>query len=195
AVSAAEAAVVSAVDVRGNQRVEAATIREYVTIKPGVSFSTADIDESIKRLFATGLFSDVSINQVGRSLIVNVAENQIVNQVLFQGNKKLKDAQLAAAVQLKPRGTFSPVQMEADADAIRAAYGRIGRDDANVSARVMDLGQNRVNVVFDINEGDRTKIRAVNFIGNNAFSDRRLADVIATKRSGLLSFFMRDDIF
>src|SRR5690606_36423536 len=112
--------------------------------------------------------------------------------VLFQGNKKLKDAQLAAAVQVKPRGTFSPEQLDVDLESIRAAYARIGRDDASVSARTIDLGENRVNVVFDVNEGGRTKIRAVNFIGNNAFSDRRLADVIATKRSGLFSFLSRD---
>src|SRR5690606_32479834 len=128
----------------------------------------------------TGLFSDVSVNQVGGTLVVQVSEYQVVNQVLFQGNKKIKDAQLTGTVQLKPRGTFSPDQMEADADAIRQAYSRIGRDDATVSARTMDLGDNRVNVVFEINEGGRTKIKAVNFVGNEAFGDGRLSDVVAT---------------
>jgi outer membrane protein insertion porin family len=194
-VSMAQAAVISSISVQGNQRVDAATIRGYLTIKPGVSFSSADIDESVKQLFGTGLFSDVRINQTGGTLVVQVSEYQVVNQVLFQGNRKLKDAQLAAAVQLKPRGTFAPDQLEADAEAIRAAYARIGRDDAVVTPRTIDLGDNRVNVVYDVNEGGRTKIRAVNFIGNEAYSDRRLADIIETKRSGLLSFFMRDDIY
>ncbi|MCC2690314.1 MAG: bamA, partial [Rhizobiaceae bacterium] len=194
-VSMAQAAVISSISVQGNQRVDAATIRGYLTIKPGVSFSSADIDESVKQLFGTGLFSDVRINQAGGTLVVQVSEYQVVNQVLFQGNRKLKDAQLAAAVQLKPRGTFAPDQLEADAEAIRAAYARIGRDDAVVTPRTIDLGDNRVNVVYDVNEGGRTKIRAVNFIGNEAYSDRRLADIIETKRSGLLSFFMRDDIY
>ena len=119
-VSVAQAATVSSIDVRGNQRVDAETIRNYLTIKPGQSFSSDDIDESVKRLFGTGLFSDVSVNQVGGTLVVQVSEYQVVNQVLFQGNKKIKDAQLTNTVQLKPRGTFSPDQLEADAEAIRA---------------------------------------------------------------------------
>jgi outer membrane protein insertion porin family len=194
-VSVAQAAVVSSIDVRGNQRVDAQTIRDYLTIKPGRNFSSADIDESVKRLFGTGLFSDVSVNQAGGTLVVQVSEYQVVNQVLFQGNKKLKDAQLRNTAQLKPRSTFSPDQMEQDAEAIRQAYSRIGRDDATVTARTMDLGENRVNVVFEINEGDRTKIKSINFVGNDAFSNRRLSDVISTKRSSVLSFVMRDDIY
>ena len=194
-VSVAQAATVSSIDVRGNKRVDAETIRNYLTIKPGQSFSSVDIDESVKRLFGTGLFSDVSVNQVGGTLVVQVSEYEVVNQVLFQGNKKIKDAQLSGAVQLKPRGTFSPDQMEADAEAIRQAYSRIGRDDATVTPRTMDLGDNRVNVVFEINEGGRTKIKAVNFVGNEAFSARRLSDVIATKKSSVLSFVLRDDIY
>jgi outer membrane protein insertion porin family len=194
-VSMAEAAVVSSIDVRGNQRVDAETIRNYLSISPGRSFSNADIDEAVKRLFGTGLFSDVRINQVGSTLVVQVSEYQVVNQVLFQGNKKIKDAQLAGTVQLKPRGTFSPASLDTDAEAIRAAYQRIGRNDATVTPKTIDLGDNRVNVVFEINEGDRTKIASINFTGNNAFSDRRLSDVIATKRSTILSFLLRDDIY
>ncbi len=194
-VSSAQAAVVSSIDVRGNQRVDSETIRNYLSISPGRSFSGSDIDEAVKRLFETGLFSDVKINQVGSTLVVQVSEYQVVNQVLFQGNKKIKDAPLAGAVQLKPRGTFSSAQLEADAQAIRDAYSRVGRDDATVTTQVIDLGENRVNVVFNIQEGDRTKIAAINFIGNSAFGDRRLSDVIATKRSTILSFLLRDDIY
>ncbi len=134
-VSVAQAAVVSSIDVQGNQRVNAEIVTSYITIKPGQNFSSDDIDESVKRLFGTGLFSDVSINQVGGTLVVQVSEYQVVNQVLFQGNKKIKDAQLTNTVQLKSRGTFSADQMEADAEAIRQAYARIGRDDATVNAR------------------------------------------------------------
>ena len=194
-ISSASAATVGRIEVRGNQRVDAETIRGNVGIRPGASFSGAEIDEAVKRLFATGLFSDVRVNQVGSTLVVEVSEYQVVNQVLFQGNKKIKDVALNAAVQLKPRGTYSPAALEADADAIRAAYARIGRDDATVTGRTMDLGENRVNVVFDINEGDRTKIATINFAGNEAFSDRRLSDVISTKRSTVLSFLTRDDIY
>lgn len=195
AVSAAHAAVVSSISVRGNQRVDAETIRGNIGIQPGQSFSAADIDEAVKRLFATGLFSDVRVTQSGGTLVVQVEEYPVVNQVLFQGNKKRKDADLARVVQLKPRGPFSQAQMEADVEAIKAAYSAIGRDDAEVQTQVMDLGENRVNVVFTVNEGGRTKIRTVNFVGNNAFGDRRLADVISTKRSNILSFLFRDDIY
>ncbi len=195
AVSQAQAAVVSSIEVRGNQRVDAETIRSYVGIKPGVSFSNADIDEAVKRLFATGLFSDVSVFQSGRTLVVSVEEYAIVNQVLFQGNKKLKDDRLSRVVQLKPRGTFSQSTLELDEQAIRDAYSAIGRSDAVVNSQVIDLGSNRVNVVFNITEGGRTKIATINFVGNNAFSDRRLAGVIATKKSNLLSFIARDDVY
>ncbi|TIP30834.1 MAG: outer membrane protein assembly factor BamA [Mesorhizobium sp.] len=195
ATSAAEAAVVSRVEVSGNQRVDADTIRNYVTIKPGRPFSSADIDEAVKALFGTGLFSDVQINQVGSTLVIKVAEYQVVNQVLFQGNKKLKDNALAAAVQLKPRGTFSQQALDADVEAVKAAYRRIGRDDAAVTTQIMDLGDNRVNVIFNINEGGRTQIAAINFVGNSAYSSRRLSDVISTKRSSILSFVLRDDVY
>ena len=195
AVSAAQAAVVSRIEVRGNQRVEADTIRSQTGIVPGQSFSSADIDEAVKRLFATGLFSDVRINQVGSTLVVEVSEFQVVNQVLFQGNKKVKDTVLAGGVQLKPRGAFSQATMEADAEAIREAYRQVGRDDATVTAEAIDLGDNRVNVVYTIQEGDRTKIARIDFVGNEAFGDRRLSDVISTKRSNFMSFLMRDDIY
>ncbi len=195
ATSTAQAAVVSSIVVSGNQRIDADTIRNYVSIKPGKAFSSADVDEAVKALFGTGLFSDVQINQSGSSLVIKVSEYRVVNQVLFQGNKKVKDAQLAGAVQMKPRGVYSEAAAEADVEAIKAAYRNVGRDDATVTSQIMDLGDNRVNVVFNINEGDRTKIAAINFVGNNAYSNRRLADVINTKRSNMLSFLMRDDIY
>ncbi|WP_192178761.1 outer membrane protein assembly factor BamA [Mesorhizobium amorphae] len=195
ATSAAEAAVVSRIEVSGNQRVDADTIRNYIQIKPGKAFSSSDIDDAVKALFGTGLFSDVQINQVGSSLIVKVSEYQVVNQVLFQGNKKLKDNALAVAVQLKPRGTFSQATLDSDVEAVKAAYRRIGRDDAAVTTQIMNLGDNRVNVVFNINEGGRTQIASINFVGNSAYSSRRLSDVIATKRSSWLSFVLRDDVY
>ncbi|RUX25715.1 outer membrane protein assembly factor BamA [Mesorhizobium sp. M2A.F.Ca.ET.042.01.1.1] len=195
ATSVAEAAVVSRVEVSGNQRVDAETIRNYITIKPGKPFSSSDIDDAVKALFGTGLFSDVQINQVGSSLVVKVSEYKVVNQVLFQGNKKIKDNALQMGIQLKPRATFSQQTLDADVEAIKSAYKRIGRDDAAVTTQIMDLGDNRVNVVFNINEGGRTQIAAINFVGNHAYSSRRLSDVINTKRSSWLSFVLRDDVY
>ena len=194
-VVAASAAVVSRIDVRGNQRVDAETIRNYLGITPGKSFNNGDIDEAVKRLFATGLFADVRISQSGGTLIVQVDEYAIVNQVIFQGNRKIKDAQLATAVQLQPRGSFSEAAMQADITIIQGSYSRIGRDDARVTAYTQDLGDGRVNVIFEITEGGRTKIAAINFVGNNAYRDGRLQDVIQTKKSNFLSFLNRKDVF
>ncbi|MEO3999760.1 outer membrane protein assembly factor BamA [Mesorhizobium sp. CAU 1732] len=195
AVSVAHAAVVNNIEVRGNSRVDAETIRNYVGIRPGANFGSGEIDEAVKRLFGTGLFSDVRINQSGSTLVVTVDEYSIVNQVLFQGNRKIKDADLSRQVQLKPRSSYSSALMEADAETIRQAYARIGRDDATVTSQVVDLGENRVNVVFNVQEGDRTKIATIEFEGNSAFSDGRLREVISTKRSNVLSFLTRNDIY
>jgi outer membrane protein insertion porin family len=191
----AEAAVVTVIEVRGNQRVDAETIRGNITIVPNKSFDNSDIDESIKRLFATDLFSDVRIAQQSRRLVVTVDENLIVNQIVFNGNKKLKDKQLEAVVQTKPLGPYNETTVEYDAQAIRDAYDRIGRSDATVTTQVVNLSGGRVNVAFEISEGDRTKITSINFVGNKAYSDGRLAGVINTKRSGILSFLSRKDVY
>ena len=191
----AQAAVVGAIQAGGVGGVDAETIRSYIDIKPGRSFSGADIDDAVKRLFGTGLFSDVQINQVGGVLIVDVAEYAVVNRVLFQGNKKIKDPVLSSRVQLQPRGTFSNEMLEADADTIRESYRRIGRSDAIITTQVIELGDNRVNVVFEIQEGGRTKITNIDFVGNNAFSDGRLREVLSTKKSNFLSFLFRNDIY
>lgn len=195
AMEAAEAATVSRIEVRGNRRVEDETIRNYIDIRPGRSFSNDDVNEAVKRLFATGLFADVSISQSGGALIVTVDEYSIVNQVIFQGNKKIKDANLARAVQLQPRKSYSNQSLQADEETIREAYRRIGRDDATVTGRTQALDDGRVNVIFEVQEGGRTKIAAINFVGNEAFGNGRLRDVISTKQSNFLSFLMRDDIY
>ncbi|WP_412048805.1 outer membrane protein assembly factor BamA [Hoeflea sp. Naph1] len=194
-VTVAEAAVVSRIDVRGNSRVDASTVRGNLTISPGSRFDNNDIDESVKRLFATGLFSDVRISVSGSTLIIAVDENQIINQVVFNGNKKLKDAALKQVVQSRQLGAYNDAILEADVQSIRDAYSAIGRSDATVTTRLVPVDGGRVNLAFEINEGDRTKISAINFVGNQAFGDGRLADVITTKRSGMLSFLTRKDVY
>ncbi len=194
-VNVAEAAVVRHIDVRGNTRVDAQTIRDNIEIRPGKAFTSADIDAAVKRLFAMGLFSDVRITQSGSTLVVTVSERSVVNNVLFQGNKKIKDPDLERAVQLKPRSPFDAATMEADKEAIKAAYAHTGRSDAIVNARTVDLGQGRVNVVYEITEGGRTKIADIEFVGNQAYSGRRLRDVISTKRSNPLSWLTRNDVY
>ena len=168
AVAQAQDGRIREIQVVGNRRVEPETVRSYLKFSVGDNYDAGKVDQSLRSLFATGLFADVQINQRGSTLVVVVDEYMVVNQVLFQGNKKIKDDQLASSVQLQPRGTFSTATLEADAQTVRDAYSRIGRDDAVVTTQVIELGDNRVNVVFEINEGGRTKIASVNFVGNNA---------------------------
>ncbi len=195
ATSFAEAAVVRSIDVRGNQRVDDVTVQSYVNIEPGQSFGPGEIDEAVKRLFATGLFRDVKVFQSGSTLVVEVDEYSVVNNVLFQGNRKVKEPALQAAIQMQPRSVFSEEALQRDVDAIRDAYNKVGRSNVTVTPDVQDLGENRVNVVYKITEGDRTKISAITFVGNNVFSNRRLSQVISTKRSNILSVLFRDDVY
>ena len=195
AVEQAEAAVVSRIDVRGNSRMDADTIISYLSIKPGKSFSRLDIDDSVKALYATGLFTDVSIYQSGRTLVVEVAESGIVNEVFFEGNKRLKDAVLSSVVQTSARSTFSEEKVSSDVDRILEAYARVGRKDAQVTYEIVPLANKRVNVVFRINEGDKTKIRTISFIGDHAFGQRRLRDVMKTKSTNFFSWLNNDDIY
>ncbi|RIY01569.1 outer membrane protein assembly factor BamA [Aureimonas flava] len=189
------AAVVNRIEVRGNQRVDAETVRNVTQIRAGQNVSDADVDAAVTRLFGTGLFSDVRARQSGGALIIEVDENQIVGEVIFQGNNKIKNEQLAASVQTATREPYNASTAQADVDAIRAAYTRIGRSDAVVSVRTVPAEGNRVNVVFDIQEGDRTRIESINFVGNNAFGDGRLKEVISLRESGLFSFLQRNDIY
>jgi outer membrane protein insertion porin family len=191
----AQAAVVSSISVRGNQRVDVETVRSYVTIQPGRNFNNFDKDESLSALYATGLFSDVRITQSGRTLIVEVQENPVINLVQFEGNEKVKDEVLTRLVQSESLGTFSQDKLDSDVERVKGAVLRSGRASANVTARVDQLENNRVNIIFLINEGGRTKIADINFIGNNAFGDGRLEEVISHNESNFLSWLKRDDLF
>ena len=193
--AAAEAAVIRNISVRGAERTGEDTVRASLTIVPGKNFSNADIDQSIKRLYATGLFSDVRISVSGGTLVVVVSENQLINQVVFNGNRKIKDDKLRAVVQSQPQGPYSESLIEADLQALRRAYAEIGRSDVEITTQTVSVGQGRVNLAFVINEGGRTKIDQINFEGNNAYSDFRLRAVINTKESGLFSFITRRDIY
>lgn len=193
--TSAQAAVVQNIQVRGTTRMDSDTVISYLTIKPGKSFGNSDIDDSVKSLFATGLFSDVSIYRSGRTLIVDVDENATINKIFFEGNKRLKDVALLGTVQSKPRSIFRDPTVASDVELISQAYSRVGRDDATVEYEVVPLENERVNVIFRINEGDKTKISTINFVGNNSVSDRRLKDVLKTKETNFLSFLGSSDIY
>ena len=191
--STADAATVSRIEVRGAERVDAETVKAYLLIQPGQNFSAADVDELLKALFETGLFADASVVQSGGTLVVTVQENPIINTVAFEGNKKFKDNQLEPAIQSKPRGVFTRAKVQNDVQRILELYRRSGRFQASVEPKVIELPSNRVNLVFEVAEGPNTGIASINFIGNQAYGDRRLRNVISTQESGFLSFLRAGD--
>ncbi len=191
----AHAAVASSIQVKGNQRIEAATIKAYLTIKAGKRYDAADIDASVKALYATSLFADVGIVQRGSVLVVTVVENPVISSVVFEGNKKIKSDVLATIVELKPRGVLTDAKLKADIFHIKEYYRIKGRSAAAVEGRITDLPDNRVSVVFAIDEGERTGVAAINFVGNKAFSAYRLSGIIRTKKSNFLSWLSQNDIY
>jgi outer membrane protein insertion porin family len=184
----------SAIVVQGNRRVEAETIRSY--FRTG-RLDAAAIDEALKALYATGLFQDVRINQAGGRLVVTVVENPVINRIAFEGNKKIKDDQLNNEVQSKARGTLSRPAVQADVQRIVEIYRRNGRFDVRVEPKIIELPNNRVDLVFEINEGDKTGVKNIRFVGNNAFSSSRLKDEIKTAETQFwpISFFQTTDIY
>jgi outer membrane protein insertion porin family len=181
--------------VQGNRRVEADTIRAYFRLGPGERLDAAKIDAGLKALYATGLFQDVRINQAGGRLVVTVVENQVINRVAFEGNKKVKEEQLMLEVQSKPRGTFSRATVQADTQRIVEIYRRSGRFDIRVVPKIIELPNNRVDLVYEISEGPKTGVKQINFVGNRAYSHYRLKEVVKTSQSNWLSFLQTTDIY
>src|SRR5215472_1146015 len=185
----------SQIVVEGNRRVEAETIRSYFRAGGGDRLDAARIDAGLKALYATGLFQDVRINQAGGRVIVIVVENAVINRIAFEGNKKAKDEQLAAEIQSKARGTFSRATVQSDVSRIVEVYHRSGRYDVRVEPKIIDLPNGRVDLVFEINEGEKTGVANIIFIGNRHYSDYRLRDVIKTGITRWWSFLKSDDIY
>ncbi len=183
------------IDVVGVQRTEASTVKSYLLVQPGDPFDDARIDRSLKSLFATGLFADVSISRDGDRLIVNVVENPIVNRVAFEGNRKIDDKTLDAEVALKPRSIYTRAKVQSDVTRILTLYRRGGRFAATVEPKIIELPQNRVDVVFEIQEGDVTSIDTIRFIGNENYSDSELRTVIRTKETAWWRFLSTDDTY
>ncbi len=179
--------------VEGNQRIEPATISSYLQVRPGDTFDPERIDLSLKTLFATGLFADVQIEQRGSDLVVSVIENPIINRVIFEGMNTLDEEDLEDEVQARPRSVFTPARAQADVQRIIEVYRRAGRFAAQVTPQVRELDQNRVDLIFEVDEGPVTGVRDINFIGNEEFSDRRLRDVIVTSKSTWWNFFNSND--
>jgi len=182
----------STIVVEGNRRVDAQTIRSYFGPGP---YSAAKVDEAWKALYATGLFSDVQVSQSGGRIIVRVSENEVINKVAFEGNKKIKDEVLSGEVQSKPRGTLSKATVQADTQRIIEVYRRSGRNNVRVNPVTIDRGNGRVDLVFEINEGDKVGVSDIRFQGNKAFSEWRLKDVVSTTQTNWLSFLKSTDVY
>jgi len=193
--SPAAAQGVSSIQVEGNRRVEVETIRSYFKPGPDGRLDQARIDDGLKALIETGLFQDVRINTAGGRLVVTVVENPVIGRVAFEGNKKVKDEQLSAEIQSKPRGTLSRPMVQSDAQRIAEIYRRSGRYDVRVNPEIIEQPNNRVDLVFTITEGSKTGVKSIEFIGNVAYSSYRLRDIIKTRESNLLSFLGGADVY
>ena len=181
--------------VTGNQRIEVGTIRSYILVQPGDPFDPDRMDRSLKTLYATGLFSDVNLRRDGNILVVSVVENPIVNSIVFEGNHKLTDDQLRPELQLRSRAVFTPALAQADRQRILNLYARRGRFAAQVEPQIVKLDQNRVNLVYKITEGASTLISRIAFVGNHAFSEGRLREVISSRQEVFWRFLATTDSY
>ena len=187
------AGAIQSINVTGNQRIEAGTIRSYMLVRPGDPFDSDRLDRSLKTLFSTGLFQDVQLSRDGGALTVKVVENPLVNRVVFEGNRKLSDDQLRPDIQTKARAVFTASLAEADRQRILELYARKGNYDAVVEPQIIRLDQNRVDVVFQISDGATSLISKIAIVGNRRFSEDRLIEVISARESRWWRFLSSSD--
>jgi outer membrane protein insertion porin family len=173
----------SAIKIEGVQRIEPETVRSYLLIQPGDAWDDELVDRSAKALLATGLFADVSLSRVGNTLVVKVVENPIINRIAFVGNNKIHEKDLAAKLQLRPRVVYTRTRVQNDVRRILDLYRRHGRFGATVEPKLTELLENRVDLAFEINEGEFTGVRSVNFVSNYKYSGDILRGLIRTKES------------
>jgi outer membrane protein insertion porin family len=185
----------SSIVVQGNRRVDADTVRSYFKVAPGEHLDAAKIDAGLKALYGTGLFQDVHISQSGGKLIVTLVEAPVINRLAFEGNHRMKDEQLQQEIQSKERDALSRAAVQADTQRIIEVYQHNGRFDVTVVPQIIDRPNNRVDLIFQINEGEKTGIKHIVFVGNNAYASWRLKDVIKTAESNWLSFLQTTDVY
>ena len=189
----AQQAAISTIKVEGVQRIEPATVMSYLTVKPGDAFDPDAINGSLKALFATGFFSDIQFFREGNGLVVKVSENPIINEIAFEGNDAVKDEEMQSETQLRPRVVYTRAKVQEDVQRLLQIYRRMGNYAATIDPKIIKLDQNRVNLVYEIREGDKTKVRTINFVGNKKFSDSSLRDAIRTKEARWYRFLTSDD--
>ena len=189
--------VIRSIIVHGNQRLEPETIRAYANLTPGQTYTATTLDQALKDLYATQLFADVTIAGADTGdLVITVRENPVINRIVLDGNKRLKDDKILPEIKLAPRQIFTRSAARADVDRILELYRRQGRFAARVEPKIVQLDQNRVDVVFEIYEGDLAKIRAINVLGNTEFGDARLRKEMFSKQAGgVLGFLKQNDTY
>ncbi|MGN1062933.1 MAG: outer membrane protein assembly factor BamA, partial [Alphaproteobacteria bacterium] len=189
------AEVLKNVVINGTARIENATVMNYLNLRAGEDITGADLDAATKTLFATGLFSDVRLDMQNGTMHIDVQENPIVHEIYFEGNKKLDDDVLKSEIMLKPRSVYTLNKIQSDAERLLEVYKRNGRFGATVEPKIIKKDQNRVDVIFEIDEGNKTTVEQINIIGNTHFSDAELRDAMMTKEKAWYRFFSSTDTY
>jgi len=179
--------------VEGSQRIEPETVRSYISFRIGDPITPVAMDDALKKLFATGLFADVVVRQQGTAIVIRIVENPIINRIAFEGNKRITDQVLRDEVKLRPRVVYTRSRVQSDVQRLIDVYRRSGRFSATVDPKVIQLPQNRVDLVFEVKEGPVTEIHRINIVGNHQFSDSKLREIIRTKESVWYRFLSSDD--
>jgi len=187
--------VISDIVVQGNQRIEANTVKSYIFVRKGDVYNEKEVDRSLKSLFNTGLFSDVKIGRSGSKLVIEIAENPIINRIVFEGNKYKKDDKLYEEIHLRPRIVFSRSKVRADVQRLLEIYRRGGRFAASIEPKVIQLDQNRINLVFEITEGPKSSIGKINLMGNVIYNNDDLRAVMKSRESRWWKFMTSDDTY
>ncbi|WP_252511147.1 outer membrane protein assembly factor BamA [Phreatobacter aquaticus] len=191
----ASAQAASSIIVQGNRRIESDTVRSYFSTAPGEPLSAAKVDEGIKAMYATGLFRDVRVSRQGGRLVVNVSENDVINRVVFEGNRRLKSDQLLNEIESRPRGTFSRATVQSDVQRLYDVYRRSGRYEVQIVPKTITQPNGRLDLIFEVTEGRKSGVRAITFVGNSAFGRQRLLDVMSTGETGIFSWLKSNDVY
>lgn len=181
--------VIRTITVVGAERLEPTTILSYIRLRVGQEYTSAGADEALKDLGATELFANFSIRNDGGNVVITVTENPVINRIVLEGNERLKNDKILPEIKLSPRQIFTRSKVRADVARIIELYKRQGRFAAQVEPKMVQLPQNRVDIVFEINEGPKSKVRQINILGNEKFSDGDLRGEMVTKQARLTSFF------
>jgi outer membrane protein insertion porin family len=180
---------IKTLSVVGAQRLEPDTILSYVKLRAGQPYTQTAADQALKDLFATELFADAQVRNDNGNVVIQVKENPVVNRIVLEGNKRIKDEKILPEIKVAPRQIFTRSKVRADVARIIELYKRQGRFAATVEPKMVMLEQNRVDIIFEITEGPKSKVRQINIIGNEKFGDGELRGQMVTKQSRFTRLF------